>query len=111
MWPSISFGFINTSGKKPDRSTHSFYTGLLSVRYSPSLLLLTLANSSCVVSTVGHTDSVDNGHCTNSSCVISTGGHTDGVNNIFNSVGKKKKKKVWKGEEGVMHWSIHVFGS
>ena len=35
-----SFVAINMSG----HSTHSFYTGLLSVRYSPSLLLLTLDN-------------------------------------------------------------------
>ena len=32
--------------------------------------------------TVGHTDSVDNGHCTNSSCVVSTGGQC-GVNIVF----------------------------
>ena len=39
----VSFYAINTSGKKPDQFTHSFYTGLLSIRYSPtSLPLLTL---------------------------------------------------------------------
>ena len=46
-----SFVAISTSG----HSTRSFYTGLLSVRYSPSLLLLTLDNTIVLFLDISHT--------------------------------------------------------